>query len=210
MKSIAFYNNKGGVGKTTATINVAYMLQTTGKRILVVDCDTQQNTFRFLSDVLGGEIVETRYDNIYTATINCVTDDDYGDFDIILLDLPPAMNETTKAILKNSDFVFVPIELGTFSIQGLSGVTDVIAEVNVRFGGCFVSKFDKKNATDKHLLELMKQNLGEKVLEAQIPLSNAIKNSVTYRMTVSEYMKWCPAATAFGALVDEIMERIGE
>lgn len=44
MKSIAFFNNKGGVGKTTLACNlVSYMNMHKGKRILLVDADPQCN-----------------------------------------------------------------------------------------------------------------------------------------------------------------------
>lgn len=36
-------NQKGGVGKTTSTVNVAYLLACRGGRVLVVDCDPQAN-----------------------------------------------------------------------------------------------------------------------------------------------------------------------
>lgn len=210
MKSIAFFNNKGGVGKSTATINVAYALGESGKKVLVIDCDSQMNTFRFITEDTSENFnFNTRYRNISIALWNEDLQDCFSEYDFILFDLPPALNEYTKNILRITDYVFVPIELGTFSIQGLSGVTDVIAETEAIFGGCFVSKYDKKNNSDKHLLDLMKQNLGDKVLDAQIPLSNVIKNSVTYRMTAFEYMKWSPSVAAFGALVEEILERIG-
>jgi len=39
MKSIAFFNNKGGVGKTTLTCNVAaYLALHKSKRVLLIDC----------------------------------------------------------------------------------------------------------------------------------------------------------------------------
>jgi cellulose biosynthesis protein BcsQ len=44
MKSIAFFNNKGGVGKTTLVCNIAsYFGDKLGKRVLVVDADPQCN-----------------------------------------------------------------------------------------------------------------------------------------------------------------------
>lgn len=43
-KIIAFFNHKGGVGKTTATYNVAWALSHTyGKRVLMIDADPQCN-----------------------------------------------------------------------------------------------------------------------------------------------------------------------
>jgi chromosome partitioning protein len=44
MKVIAIYHNKGGVGKTTTVVNLAAALSKLGKRILVIDLDSQANT----------------------------------------------------------------------------------------------------------------------------------------------------------------------
>ena len=46
---ITLANIKGGVGKTTATVNLAYLLATQhGKRVLVVDSDDQGNATKYL------------------------------------------------------------------------------------------------------------------------------------------------------------------
>ena len=51
MKSIAFFNNKGGVAKTTSVVNIDYILgKVYQRKVLIVDCDGQQNASRFLSD----------------------------------------------------------------------------------------------------------------------------------------------------------------
>jgi chromosome partitioning protein len=43
VKKIAFFNNKGGVGKTTLVYHVAHMLVEQGRRVLLVDLDPQAN-----------------------------------------------------------------------------------------------------------------------------------------------------------------------
>lgn len=62
MKStVAFFNNKGGVGKTTLVFHVAWMLRELGRRVVVVDLDPQANlTSSFLSDA--------QVEDLWTAT----------------------------------------------------------------------------------------------------------------------------------------------
>ena len=51
MKTIAFFNNKGGVGKTTLVYHLAWMFAERGHRVLAVDLDPQANaTSMFLDE----------------------------------------------------------------------------------------------------------------------------------------------------------------
>ena len=43
MKSVVFFNNKGGVGKTTTVYHLAWMLSELGHQVLAVDLDPQSN-----------------------------------------------------------------------------------------------------------------------------------------------------------------------
>lgn len=47
MKKIAFFNHKGGVGKTTITVNIADALADAGKTVLLADADPQCNLTSF-------------------------------------------------------------------------------------------------------------------------------------------------------------------
>lgn len=47
MKKITLFNHKGGVGKTTLTVNIADALVDAGKRVLLVDADPQCNLTSF-------------------------------------------------------------------------------------------------------------------------------------------------------------------
>lgn len=50
MKSLVFFNNKGGVGKTTLSFNLAHMLARQGPRVVVLDYDPQCNISAILLD----------------------------------------------------------------------------------------------------------------------------------------------------------------
>ncbi len=75
MRTITFFNNKGGVGKTTTVYHVAWMLSELGVKTIAVDLDPQSNlTSMFLTD----ERLEEVYEN--------------GDPDTILDAITPIVN----------------------------------------------------------------------------------------------------------------------
>jgi cellulose biosynthesis protein BcsQ len=66
MRTITFFNNKGGVGKTTTVYNVAWMLSELGIKTIAIDLDPQSNlTSMFLTD----DRLEAIYENESPITV---------------------------------------------------------------------------------------------------------------------------------------------
>ncbi len=60
MNKVAIFNHKGGVGKTTLTVNLAIELAASGKRVLLVDTDPQCNLTSYLFE---DSVVDDLLDN---------------------------------------------------------------------------------------------------------------------------------------------------
>ena len=217
-KKIALYNNKGGVAKTTSIINLAYSMQKTGKKVLVVDCDTQENCFSFFMTAQNANsILPTNYENVNHTTWTRyveITGRDTAVFDYILFDLPPAMTDEVKQIIRHCGMVYVPTMLGEFEIQGLERVTVEIAKQNARLGGIFVTMFQKQS--DAELLQEFRSVLQARLMQTVIPYSRTVRESQKAGLPIEAYFveKKVPRnesswkiVNAYERLAAEIMNR---
>lgn len=191
LRRIGIFNNKGGVAKTTSVINLAYSLQKNDKKVLVVDCDTQENCFSFfMSGKAASSILPTEYENISHTTWGrycTITEDDISGYDYILFDLPPTMSDEVKTIIKHCSVVYVPTILGEFEIAGLKKVTDEIHRQGVKLGGVFVTMFQPKN--DSEIIEEFRRVLQNRLLNTVIPYSKTVRESQKAGLPIEEYFR---------------------
>ena len=150
-KIIALANQKGGVGKTTTTINLAASLATLEKKVLVIDADPQANA----SSGLGVDLKEVE-GSIYECLINqtdireaiYTTDIDGLDIipshidlvgaDIEMLNLDSRENIMKKVLapMKNEyDYILIDCSpsLGLITINALTAADSVIIPVQCEY-----------------------------------------------------------------------------
>jgi len=119
MKIISISNNKGGVGKTTTTVNVAAALQLLGKKVMVIDMDHQaQSTYHF--GINPNQVTESIYDVLKG-------DKDYRDIIINRsgIDILPANPE-----MRNIEFIPLPAKefLLKEAMENLTGYDYVLLD----------------------------------------------------------------------------------
>ncbi|MDZ7680212.1 MAG: AAA family ATPase [Fodinibius sp.] len=141
MKTIAFTNQKGGVGKTTSTVNVGAGLCRKGNKVLMVDLDPQANltySLRKSSNRLDHSI----YDVLKGTTDPKEAIISHNGFDIMpsSIDLSGAEMEfanepARETILKNSlndfydkyDYILIdcPPNLGLLTLNAFTAVNEI-------------------------------------------------------------------------------------
>ena len=156
-KIIAFVNQKGGVGKTTSSINLAASLGLLGKKTLLVDLDPQGNAttgvgivksevkdsvYELLTEKaeVTDVIIKTKFKNLYTvpASINLAGVDmelmemsrNNKDF-IAQLQLKKALEQVAEIF----DYIILdcPPSLGLITTNALAASNSVIIPVQCEF-----------------------------------------------------------------------------
>ena len=149
--TIAFCNQKGGVGKTTTAVNLGAYLAGEGKRVLLIDLDPQANATSGLGIYNKGEKANLYYYMIGESQAqDVILNSGIENFDIMpgSQDMAGAavelvseenrefkLKEALAPILEYYDFVIIdcPPSLGILTINGLVAADKVVIPVQCEY-----------------------------------------------------------------------------
>lgn len=194
MKIIAIINHKGGVGKTTTTLNLGKALSLNGRKTLIIDIDPQAN----LSQAIGVEEPER---NIYQAVceneplpiMNLAANLDLVPAD---LDLSEAevklqadvngyfrLKNALRTVKSNYDFILIdcPPSLGILTTNALIAATEVMIVVQSEYLAV------KGLQTILRLVESIRENLNPTIEIAGLLITQI--NKTVFRQHIAETVR---------------------
>jgi chromosome partitioning protein len=148
---IAVANQKGGVGKTTTSVNLSACLAEAGKKVLIVDLDPQGNTTSGLGvdknslektvyEVIGGEIeikdgiIDELFENLSLLPANRSLSG--AEIELITTErMQYIMKEKLEEIRDEYDFIILdcPPALGMLTVNAMTAADSVIVPIQCEF-----------------------------------------------------------------------------
>jgi cellulose biosynthesis protein BcsQ len=237
--TIAIYSLKGGVGKTTLAVNLAWCSATlSARRTLLWDLDPQAaSTFLVGDPAKGGDQAQAIFTRDlapkklvqHTATdrLDLIPADAslrgldllfheidkkkrlaklLGEldkaYDMMLLDCPPGLTETSEQVMRAADLIVVPVIPSPLSARAFAEVT---AHLD-RKGG-------KVPLLPVHSMVDRRRKLHAAAIDANpdwpvIPSASVVEAMAVRRKPVGAYAAWTAGAQAFAALWQAIERRL--
>lgn len=123
---IGVLNQKGGVGKTTIAVNLAACFSHTGRRVLLVDADPQGSALAWSAArqadpdfVVVGMAKPTLHREIPALARN---------YDIVVIDGAPRVNELGRAAIMSSDLALIPVQPSPYDVWAAAETVQLIRE----------------------------------------------------------------------------------
>ena len=150
-KSIAIFNQKGGVGKTTTNINLSASIGKLGKKVLVLDMDPQGNTtsgYGVNKNIIENTMYEVIIDDLDIR--KAIIKTEFENVDIVSsaselagIEIELANEKNREYKLKNSldkvkdnyDYIFIdcPPSLGMLTINSVVAVDSVLIPIQCEY-----------------------------------------------------------------------------
>lgn len=169
---IGITNLKGGVGKTTLSINLAVCLAHAGYKVCIVDTDVNQTSFKWYGardEKLPEVLVLGATDS---KALNKAVDKLHESHDIIIIDGTPSLSEMTTRIILASDLLLIPIRPGANDFRTMdefftryNAIKEIKGEIPAFF---LLNEYSERINVHKTIRETLLEHYGFPMLETAI------------------------------------------
>lgn len=207
---ISFLNQKGGVGKTTLSVNVAGCLARQGHRVLLIDADKQGSatTWASLREDAPFQVVSMARANMARDALKLAQD-----YTHTIIDGPPHAEEIARSCIVASDFVALPIEPSGLSTWASDLTVRQVKEAQelkpLLKCGFVVSRKIGKTVIGRDIRN-MAAEAGLPILKSEIEQRVAFAEGMTMGQTIFEWAGGSIAAREIENLTKEIARYVEE
>ncbi len=136
-------------------------------------------------------------------------------YDYILVDTGPKLDNLNINALVAADLVVIPVNPQYLSAMGLERLMATIAKVrrrfnpNIEIAGVLLTMCEKRTTLCQMISNQIRQEYGSilHVFQSTIPMTVKVGESVYFSKSVIEYCPSSPAATAYQAFAQELLEQ---